>query len=183
MSERKSKLGIAPEAINKAVDKMRRESGPESFFYEIQQEMKDKQPELYSFLASLGHNSSSSMSNPHAETAFIVGMTLSYDMLNDSLKELPLTRDQIMAVVGTMREYEATEIRNGVEHIVTNPNPWFDQIQSDSPIYLQWLENMTAGFGDYESGVSFLNGAFFTIMPFYKRSEAQELENKFFNSE
>lgn len=150
-----------------------------SFTESVQKAMVEEQPELYAFLATVGGNPTATPNRG----AFIVGMTNSYDMIDASERARPLTRDQMMSVVGTLREHSVTEIHDGVEVEVHNPNSWIADIANDSPVFGLWLQKAAQRFRTHEEQISFIQAGFYTTIPFIRRAQAEELERQFFPEE
>lgn len=147
-----------------------------SFTERVQKSMVDEQPELYAFLASVGGNPAATPS----PGAFIVGMTNSYDMIDSEERARPLTHDQMMSVIGTLQEHRVTEIHDGVEVEVHNPFSWIGDLAKDSPVFALWLQKTAGRFRTYEEQLSFVQGGFYTTMPFIIRAQGEELSRQLF---
>lgn len=147
-----------------------------SFTERVQKGIFEEQPELYAFLASVGSNPNSTPNRG----AFIVGMTNSYDMIDAEERAKPLTHDQMMSVIGTLQEHRVTEIHNGEEVEVHNPMSWISDLAKDSPVFALWLQQTAGRFRSHDEQLSFVQGGFYTTMPFIIRAQGEALERQFF---
>ncbi len=106
---------------------------------------------------------------------FSFASILTFRLLPEELRLEKLKRQVFSVVRRDIREH--THSRRGK---LTIDLSWLgDKLNDVCPAYISWLRAIVEDFEDQEKKTAFTLGSYFTIMPFFSREEAKDLEQRF----
>lgn len=153
--------------------------------------MQGENPALLEFLETTSQNQSNgneiTIYNPFV---FCCGAAFAYDMLRLSIPEAErkgkTTKDLLDLTLQNINDHliaeEAIEEDYHGESIKVDLSWFFDQLKSDSPHFMNWLEFTTKRLDGHKRKSDFLFGVTFVAMPFFMIKKTQELERLVFGN-
>ena len=177
MTERLSKLGVTRKAIDAFIAAPNLfETDPVSFVKQVVGKIREEQPALYTLVDEMLQHGG--LKDPHA---YALGVTLTYKVLPQILTLVPLTVDEIGAMLATLAEHTVARIKDGKQEAGIDLSWFGSKLQEDSPDFMDLLESVLEK--DEDSQGSFLLGTIQVAMPFFMREEAREMDQEFFGGD
>lgn len=183
MTEGESLLGITADNIRQTGLHFRTGGGdlfdPRlSFIFHGQKTIVRQQPKLGLYLGGVNNIVITN------QLLFALGATLTYDMLPENLQKETLSDGEIRTAHRSIQERTFLQPVPGSDktEVVTDFSWLQAKLDDDSPAFVKWLrkiENSQNQDNPYLYN-DFLIGVLVTILPFYMRAEAQQLERKLY---
>lgn len=108
--------------------------------------------------------------------SFDLASALTYDMLPESQRHIPLCEEDIASSYQTLEEHRR------VDKYIPDIRWYIEKLRYDTPEFAAWIMDSIATLhADKKTISDFLLATTLTSLPFYMRSEAEELERKFFH--
>lgn len=125
--------------------------------------MFNEQGKLHEYLANCGRRFT--INSP---LAFAYSTALSYEVVPEKVRGIPMTQDTINAVNRSLQE--------NMEEGGLDLDWLIDYLKSDSPDYLSWLGNVTSSLNIRDDKVDFILGSSIVIAAFYLQADSRILD-------
>lgn len=179
MPERLGKLRVSEEAIAASIKHSDSfENDIPSFVKGISGRIRREQPELYGYMQLVTPDSGVS-----DLLAYGLGISLTYEILPKFHTERPVTTNEISVMHQSFIEHVAHEEQDGKQKVVVELAWFIEKLWEDSPIFVNWLVDRIEQIESIEEKNSFLVGVMHTVIPFFMREEAREMEHVLFKED